>query len=261
MIDLHSHILPGIDDGADSVEESLKMAQMCVEDGVTHLACTPHIMPQVYENTTEKIISLVTKFQKILELKKIPLTLVVGADAHLCHDMLEKLQDKRIPTLGQSNYFLFEPPHHVAPPTIVPFAQTIIANGFRPILTHPERLSWIENHYETMCKLGEVGAVVQITAQSITGGFGKRALYWSERMLDEGRVDIIASDAHNVKRRPPGLSKARDLIAKRLGESAASLMTIGNPGAILSNKPVAPKKNQHLTSSKKPKRSMFSWLK
>lgn len=261
MIDLHSHILPSIDDGASSIEVSLEMARMCVQDGVTHLACTPHIMPQVYDNTTENIILLVEKLQEILESKDIPLKLIVGADAHLCHDMLEKLADKRIPTLGQSDYFLFEPPHHVAPPRIVPFAKKIIENGFRPILTHPERLSWIESNYQTICELDEVGCVVQITAQSITGGFGKRALYWSERMLDEGRVDIIASDAHNIKSRPPGMSKARDLIAKRLGEDASILMTLSNPSSILKNEPTTPKSNQNLAITKTTTKWPFSWFK
>jgi protein-tyrosine phosphatase len=113
------------------------------------------------------------------------------------------------------------------------------ASPFVPIVTHPERLSWIEDHYGQMAEFVAMGAWMQLTAGSIIGTFGKRVQYWSERMLDEGLVHVIASDGHNPTRRPPVMSQARDAVAKRLGEEAAQLMVQGRPQMVLDN--VAPK--------------------
>jgi protein-tyrosine phosphatase len=209
MIDLHSHILPGIDDGAKDLEMSLAMARMAVEDGTTQIACTPHFMPGVYDNTIPAITNIISGLEAAFRDHDISLNLIRGGDIHIAPEIADGLAHGILPTIGESNYFLFEPPHHVLPPGIVKLCEGIMDAGFIPVLTHPERLSWIENHYDVICQLDKLGVVVQLTAGSITGSFGKRALYWSERMLDEGRVDIIASDAHNIRSRPPGLSRAR----------------------------------------------------
>ncbi len=173
--------------------------------------------------------------QSVLDKAGIELRLVAGADVHVVPDLAQRLADGSLPCLEGTRYFLFEPPHHVVPPGLLRVAQDAINAGYIPVLTHPERLTWIENAYELVCELDEAGLVVQLTAGSVTGAFGERALHWSMRMLDEGRVDIIASDAHDPRRRPPVLSKARDVIAARYGEQAAKRMTLTNPMAILSN--------------------------
>ncbi len=220
MIDLHSHILPGIDDGSKSLAMSLEMARIAVADGTRIIACTPHMLPGVYDTSREAMIAGVAELSAALADAGIGLHLLTGADVHVVPDLIDKLSDGRAPSLGDSRYFLFEPPHHVAPPGIESLVAEIIEAGWIPILTHPERLTWIEKHYDLICRLDAAGAVIQLTAGSITGGFGKRAQYWAQRMLDEGRVDIIASDAHDPVRRPPGLSRARDRIAKRLRRCA-----------------------------------------
>ena len=258
MIDLHSHILPGIDDGAKDIAKSLAMARLAVADGTTHIACTPHFMPGVYENTVQAISQLISELELALQVAEIELTLIRGGDIHIAPDIADKLTAGTLPALGTSNYFLFEPPHHVLPPGIVQLCKGIIAAGYRPVLTHPERLTWIENHYSEICSLDEIGVVVQITAGSITGTFGARALYWAERMLDEGRVDIIASDAHNTRSRPPGLSRARDRIAQRLGDAAAIKMVQDNPQLILNNQPVAPKQERKMAKKKPGKKGFFA---
>ena len=115
--------------------------------------------------------------------------------------------------------------------------QPAMAAGYHPIITHPERLHWIESHYETMVRIARAGAWMQLTCGSVTGRFGKRPLYWSERMLDEGLVHILATDAHNMRGRKPQMSPARDLVAQRLGEQAAIDMVITRPRAVLENQP------------------------
>ena len=211
------------------MEMSLDMARMAVADGITHMACTPHIVPGLYDNDARCIDEAMRALSRQLLENDIPLKLIIGADVHATPGLVERLVQKIVPTLGGTRYFLFEPPHHLKPPGLERLARELLTAGFIPVLTHPERLTWIESHYDTICELDDAGLIVQVTAGSVTGRFGSSAKYWSERLLDEGRVDIIASDAHNTKSRPPIMSRARDRIAKRLSDDAAQQMTLDNP--------------------------------
>lgn len=235
MIDLHCHMLPAIDDGAGDVETSLAMARMAVEDGIRITACTPHIMPGVYENRGPDIRAAIDRLQKVLDESDIPLKLVTGADVHIAPDLVHGLKTGRILSLNDSRYFLFEPPHHIAPPRLEQLCFDVMSAGYMPLITHPERLTWIESHYDVIKQMAHGGAWIQITAGAVTGRFGRRPKYWSERMLDEGMVHILATDAHNLRNRSPNLSHARDLIAERLGEQAAIDMVLTRPQGVLDN--------------------------
>ncbi len=208
---------------------------MSVADGVTVSACTPHIMPGYYDNAGPDIREAIIKLQHELDNAGIALRLVTGADVHLVTDIVSGLRSGRILSLNDSRYFLFEPPHHVAPPRLEEAVFDVMTAGYQPLITHPERLSWIESHYEIMVRMAHAGAWMQITAGSVTGRFGKRPQYWAERMVDEGIVHVLASDAHNLRNRAPGLSKARDAIAERLGEAAANDMVLTRPRAVIEN--------------------------
>lgn len=238
MIDLHSHLLPGVDDGAQDLETSLAMARIAVADGIEHIACTPHITPGVYDNTGPDIQARIDLLSNELEREGINLGLWVGADAHVDPALVSRIESGIVPTLAGSKYLLLEPPHHVAPPRLADLVKELVKAGYVPIITHPERLRWIETHYELFRSLVGHGALVQLTAGSITGGFGNRPRYWSERMLDEGIVDIVATDAHNTTGRPPILSVARDALAKRLGDDEAHELVYNRPARVLRNDPM-----------------------
>jgi protein-tyrosine phosphatase len=233
VIDLHCHLLPGIDDGAVDLDDSLAMARCAVADGITVTACTPHIFPGLYENAGPEIRQAIARLQVSLDEAEIPLKLVTGADVQLAVDLAGGLRSGRVLSLNDSRYFLFEPPHHTAPPRLEETVFNIMAAGFQPVVTHPERLHWIESHYDTMCRLAHAGAWMQLTAGSVTGRFGRRPKYWSERMLDEGLVHILATDAHNMRNRAPRMAEARDAVAERLGEQAATDMVLTRPRGIL----------------------------
>ena len=235
MIDLHCHILPAIDDGAVDLDTSLAMARMAVEDGIEITACTPHIMPGVYENRGEEIRLAITRLQQVLDENGIALKLVTGADVHIAPDLVQGLKNGRILSLNDSRDFLFEPPHHIAPPRLEQLAFDVMSAGYMPLITHPERLTWIESHYDVIKQMAHGGAWVQITAGAVTGRFGRRPKYWSERMLDEGLVHILATDAHNLRNRSPNLSHASQLVAERLGEQAATDMVLTRPRGVLDN--------------------------
>ncbi|HET9033543.1 MAG TPA: CpsB/CapC family capsule biosynthesis tyrosine phosphatase [Dokdonella sp.] len=233
MFDLHCHMLPGIDDGSVDLEMSLEMARLSVADGVHTLACTPHIYPGLYENTAAGIRAGVDALQAELDSRDIPLRLLVGADVHLEPGLTESIRNGRVPTIGGTRYLLLEPPHHVAPPRFEESVFELMAGGYIPVITHPERLSWIEDHYAIFKRLVDRGVWMQLTAASVAGKFGRRPLYWSERMLDEGCVHILATDAHHPRRRPPILSEGRDAAARRVGEAEAHHMVVTRPQGIV----------------------------
>ena len=239
MFDLHCHILPGIDDGATDLPMALEMARMAAADGITTVACTPHIYPGVYENTAATIRQAVAAFQAELDRHGIPLRLVEGADVHLDPGLVADIRGDRIPTLAGSRYLLLEPPHHVAPPRFDDSVFNLMAAGIVPVITHPERLSWIETHYSVFTDLVKQGAWMQLTAGSLTGRFGKRPQYWSERMLDEGLVHILATDSHHCDKRPPLLAEGRAAAARRLGAEEAHHLVDTRPQAILDDMPPA----------------------
>jgi protein-tyrosine phosphatase len=239
MIDLHCHILPGIDDGPTDLSVSLAMARCAVDDGIRITACTPHIYPGLYENHAEGIRSAIAAFRLALAEANIPLQLVEGADTHLAPDLLAGIRGGRIPTLNGSRYFLFEPPHHVAPPRLEDSVFTLVAAGYVPVITHPERLTWIEEHYPAFQRMLQAGAWIQLTSGSLTGRYGPRPKYWSERILDEGLCHILATDAHHIDRRPPLLAEAREAASRRLGAEEATHLVMTRPQGIIDNSPPA----------------------
>jgi protein-tyrosine phosphatase len=252
MFDLHCHILPGIDDGAADLKTSLAMAQIAVADGIQTIACTPHIYPGLYENTAPGIRAAIAKLQAELDRRAIPLRLVEGADVHLEPGLAGSIETGRVPTLAGSRYLLLEPPHHVAPPRFQDSVFDLIVAGYVPVITHPERLTWIEDHYPVFAQLVEMGAWMQLTSGSLTGRFGRRPKYWSERMLDDGLVHILATDSHHFETRPPLLAEGRDAAAAVVGAKEAEHMVTMRPAGIVKNanprdllqesaKPVRPK--------------------
>jgi protein-tyrosine phosphatase len=235
MIDLHCHILPSIDDGASDISISLEMAKAFVADGVSVVACTPHILPGLYATSGAQIRQAIQQLRQTLESEGIPLQLVTGADNHIVPDFVEQLRSGNLLSLADTRYVLVEPPHRVAPPRLEDLFFNICAAGYVPILTHPERLSWIEAHYPVIQRLIRAGVWMQVTAGSLAGAFGRNARYWGERMLDEGCVHILATDAHDMRGRPPKLSEGRWLAAKRVGEAEAENLVLNRPKNVLLN--------------------------
>jgi protein-tyrosine phosphatase len=235
LIDLHSHILPAVDDGARDLDESLAMGRMAVDDGIQVMACTPHFMPGLYDNESQDIRYRVAHLNQAFIEHDINLALVLGSDAHMRPDFVSCLRDGRVPTLHGSKYVLFEPPHNVKPQRMDELLYNAQITGFVPILTHPERLKWIEQSYDTFVDLAQKGVWMQITCGSLTGRFGKRPQYWAQRMLAEGLISILATDAHNTRSRPPVMSEARDIAASEVGDEEATNLVLTRPECVLEN--------------------------
>ncbi len=242
MIDLHCHLLPGLDDGARDLDESIAMARMAQQDGIRAIVCTPHVKPGIYDNRTPGIQEAIRNLRAELARREIAVELFSGADIHIAPNLGQRLRAGEIPSIAGTRYFLFEPPHHLLTPRIGDLVRDLIRQGYVPIITHPERLSWLSSRYDTFEQLQDAGCLVQVTAGSILGEFGKTARYFAERMMEEGRIDLVASDGHDTRGRPPLLSRARDHVARRLGEEEAKAMVLWRPAAILANQPVAPRR-------------------
>ena len=214
---------------------SLAMARMASSEGISTIACTPHILPGVYNNTGPAIRSAVARLRESISEAGIPISLVTGADVHIAPDLSVQLSGGRALTLNDSRYLLLEPPHHVLPPRLEDLIFGLQAAGYVPILTHPERLSWIEGHYELIERLVYNSTLMQVTAGSLMGQFGRRPRYWAECMLDDGLCHLLATDAHNTEQRAPRMAQARELVAQWLGEDEATNLVLKRPQGILND--------------------------
>lgn len=235
MIDLHCHMLPGIDDGARDLASALAMARLAVADGIRHTVCTPHIYPGLYENTVAGIAAATGAFQAELRSAGIPLSVSYGADIQIVPDLVPGLQAGRLPTLHGSRYFLFEPPHHIQPPGMLELIHSAVAAGYVPIITHPERLTWAEGAYGQFAEAARLGAWIQLTGGSLLGVWGQRVKAFSERFLCDGITHLVASDGHNQSNRSPTLGPAREVLVTLVGEAEAERLVHERPAAVLAN--------------------------
>lgn len=233
MIDLHSHILFGFDDGATDIAMSLEMARRACEDGVEVMACTPHFLPGLYDPSPADVIARVAELNDRLYEEGLDLALVAGCEAHVRPDMVKRLEEGAILPIHRTRHVLCEAPPKSLPPHLDQFFLGMIAAGYTPILAHVERYRWIDSALPWIRNLSARGVVMQVTAGSLLGDYGHRAEYWSHRLLDDCLVDIVASDAHNLTRRPPGLAGAFEFVTRERGAEEAIRMFKETPAAIL----------------------------
>lgn len=239
MYDLHCHLLPGIDDGPPELAVSLEMARIAAGDGILVTACTPHIHHGVYDTQPSAIAAGVSALRIALAEHDIPLQLVEGSDAHVSAQFVAEIRSGRLVRLNQSRYILFEPTHHVLTPGMDDVLFDILAAGYVPILTHPERLQWASDHMDLLRRLADSGVWMQITAGSLAGRFGKRAEALAEEMVSEGLAHVIATDAHSIRRRPPLLSEGLRAAERLVGAEEARHMVVTRPLAVIEDRIIA----------------------
>jgi protein-tyrosine phosphatase len=248
MVDIHCHILPGLDDGSDSLETSIQMAEMAIADGVTHVVGTPHA------NSTYKFDPDLNR-QRRDELQAAVgdrLQLATGCDFHLNYENLQGLQqDQKKYTINQKNYLLVEFADFAIPPSMDETLHQLQLTGLSPIITHPERNGLLRAQPERMYRWLHQGCYAQITAGSLLGRFGSGAQHRAEEWLDAGRVHFVASDAHNLKSRPLQLRGAFEAVAKRSGEDVARALFQDNPLAVFEGRGL-PYEPEQLDPSAKP---------
>ena len=226
MVDIHCHILYGLDDGPGTLETSVQMAEMAIAEEITHVVATPHA------NSTWKFDPGLIR-QRCGELQAAVgdrLKLATGCDFHLSFENLQDLENNpRKYTINQKNYLLVEFAEFSIPPSLDDTMHRLHLAGLSPIITHPERNALLRAKPERMYRWLHQGAYVQITAQSFLGKFGDAALHRAKEWLDQDRVHFVASDAHNMAGRPLQLRAAFEAVAARRGEAVAQALFRDNP--------------------------------
>ena len=226
MVDIHCHLLPGLDDGPNSLGEALEMAEMAIADGITHVVATPHANDK-YRFTPDLVRQYRNEIQACLGDR---LTVATGCDFHLS---FENLQDVRKNpgqyTINQKNYLLVEFADFAIPPNMDETLHLLQLAQISPIITHPERNGLIRAQPERLHRWIHQGCYVQVTAQSLLGRFGSSTQRAVEKWLEEGRIHFFGSDAHDLTSRPPRLRQAFDVVAKRHGEDVARALFRDNP--------------------------------
>jgi len=240
LIDLHCHILPGVDDGACTVTESLAMARQAVDDGIKTIVATPHTLNEVYFNPAQEVCVQTTRLQDIFTSEQIELNLCPGSDMHICVQMLKRIQAGEAATINSNGrYVLTEFPTQTIPLGSQEELFQLKLNNITPIITHPERNLVFQNQLEILYDLVAMGCLVQITAASVTGELGEDAMDCAHRLLELRLAHVIASDAHSPERRPPVLTPAVAVTAQILGSrKEAEAMVVDRPAAILTGSAV-----------------------
>ena len=243
MIDLHSHILPDLDDGPVSWEDSLEMARMAVEDGIRTMVASPHLYQHRSINPAE-INHKEAIFKKISELKErlgaagLDLEILPGCDFPLSYEGLQLLENNQVFTINDGQrYLLMEFPETSVPPGTEEICFRLNSKGLVPIITHPERHLIFQEMPDKLRRFVDLGCLVQITSTSLTGGFGSQVARVARQMLRKGHGHILASDAHNSKTRPPLLSKALEEAAAVVGRKRALAMVTTTPEKIIKGEP------------------------
>ena len=249
MIDLHLHLLPGVDDGAQSLEQALAMVRLAAADGCSALVATPHQRRDEWANDDAR--RLADRLREITELaerlppneqKSLPRLLLGGevrVDSELLAD-LAKPGHSGVLSLAGSRYLLLEFEPDGVGPDPVEVVQELISEGWAPIVAHPEVVPFFwQSDDDPLARLVEAGALFQVTAMSVTGEFGKGAKERVWELLRAGCVQFVASDSHRPDWRPPGLARARKAIARELGEALATDLTENHPRAVLDDRPLA----------------------
>jgi len=257
MIDIHSHPLWEVDDGAETFQDAVAMCQIAAEDGITHIVATPHcnytytFNPEVNRHKVAELQSAVGEVPRLL----------LGCDFHLSYDNLQKLVEAPMDfTISQSSYLLVEFPDQFVPEQLDRVFYEVQVAGLTPIITHPERnpvfarKSGLLHHWVTN------GCLAQVTAQSYTGRFGALARRLAEAWLEENLVHFFATDAHDVTYRPPVLSGCYRKVADSMGEETAERLLKKNPEAVISHMPMPLQPPPLPPKKQERKRRWFSFL-
>ncbi|WHZ06190.1 tyrosine protein phosphatase [Neobacillus sp. YX16] len=217
MIDIHCHILPGVDDGAQSLSDSINMAKKAVEQGIHTIVATPHHMNSRYENPKQLIIDRVKELNEAIRLEKLDLEIIPGQEVRIHGEMLEGYELGDILTVNHTPYVLVEFPSNHVPRYTEKLFYDLQMKGLVPVIVHPERNQEIIERPDVIYKLVEKGALTQVTASSVCGDFGKKIKNFSFQMIEANLTHFIASDAHNITSRTCKMREALSTINKKYG--------------------------------------------
>lgn len=217
MIDIHCHILPGIDDGAATIEDSLAMARAAVKEGITTIIATPHHKNNQFNNPKSSILTRANDLNTVLKQENITLTILPGQEVRIYGEVLEDYYKEEILTLNHTKYLFIEFPSSSVPRYAERLLYELQTEGIIPIIVHPERNKELQEKPELLYQFVKNGALTQVTASSVAGYFGKNVKKFSEQLIEHNLTHFVASDAHNVHNRSFKMVKALDMIEENFG--------------------------------------------
>ncbi len=241
QIDIHSHIIPGVDDGSRDMETSIALLQMAAENGTTDIIATPHVIDVSTTLTWDAIRRHVEALQKEADAREIPIRIYPGAETELNWDLLELIrEDHSAFCLAGSRYCLMELPSLMLPPNLEDMIYELQLMDIVPVLAHPERQMQLMHEPEKLLKLLQQGCVAQSNGGSLTGVFGPKAHEKVHMLIDHQMIAFMGSDAHNLRHRTTNLKDAREKLVKHWGEATATELLETKPRYILENKELPP---------------------
>lgn len=236
MLDLHAHVLPGIDDGPRTLEDAVALARALADDGVEHVVATPHIYPGVFDNTPDRIADAFDRLRQAIADSDIRLTMTWAAEVRICPEIIDWLERRRLPLLNGSlvgpSTVLIELPDGQIPVGTDRLLARLVDHGITPLMAHPERNKAVMEQPNRLEALRRLGCRFQLTAGSIVGDFGSRARNTATQLLEAGWVDVVGSDAHNLSGRRPRMSAARAWIREHFGAERAEQLFVTQPAQI-----------------------------
>lgn len=236
MIDLHAHILPELDDGSQSLRQSLEMARLAVESGVTAMAATPHCA----DDRAGEVRTAVVLLRDALQEARIPLKLFMGMEIFGTPDTVRLLAEKKLYTLNGSRYPLIEFSFRSDGEEETRILQSVILAGYQPLVAHPERYLYIQRDPQRVNQWKKMGCHFQVNRGSLMGRFGPDAQEMAMALIDRGFATVVASDAHSPDLRTPWMRDVRDMLIKDFSLEAARCLLLRNPRSILKNEQLSP---------------------
>ena len=236
MIDLHSHILPEQDDGARNLQDSLAMARMAVDSGVTAMAATPHCI----SDRSREVYGAWQLLREALEESRIPLRLLLGMEIFGTPDTARMLKEGRLFTLNGSRYPLVEFSFYSDGTEESRILRDLCNAGYRPLVAHPERYRYIQEDPRILNRWHRMGCLLQVNKGSLLGRFGPAAQETAMELLDRGFVAAVASDAHSARVRTPWMGDVERMLSETVSQRCAQTLLEENPRKILKNEDILP---------------------
>lgn len=231
-IDIHNHTLFGVDDGPDDIQESIVMLKEAASQGIRKMILTPHYRHGMFRYSLEDVEQNFTELKTRAEAEHIGITLYLGCEYHVDSDILEHIQGGRVHTLADTDYVLTEYSHSTSYADMKRYTHELIAAGYQPVIAHIERYECIGNKPQLAKELSEMGALIQINADSTLGIDGKYLEKICKKLLKIKVADIVSSDAHGIKDRANHMERCYQYICKKFGESYAVDLFYTKPNTI-----------------------------